>query len=430
MKKLFKKILGIGAILILLVNLVSAGSISTPRVLATNQHDDECNEIFTYEKTSDYNDTRVSINFENSDEQIDVSAVSGYEVVEVWLDVESDNKNGYFLYATGPVNNFNPNPGGDIDKAKVKVKKVCAPWSVVINEQVSCGNGSKTFTGTASYGGDTTTTLLVKLNGNTVINSENENVSWSFSQNVNAGSSYTINSYVYDNSDPDTSGSHQDTPKATDSWSFTVPACAPTDLCSNIDGVQASVPAGYTESNGVCTEIPVDVCPNVDGVQTSTNECPEPTPNDVCPNVDGVQTSTNECPTNEIDVCLNIEGTQTSLPEGYEFEEEGICILASGQGVTPTPTDIPTPTPTSVPTNTGGPGDGLSDGRTESLGGAQSTPASTSQKQGEVLGVSTFAATGDIATDIATIQQALGFAFATFGAVIYGNKKKTSKKTK
>ncbi len=420
MKKLFKKILGIGAILILLVNLVSAGSISTPRVLATNQPD-ECNSVTTYEKTDDFNDSRVSINFENSDEQIDVSAGAGYEITEIWLDVENDNQSGYVKYATGPVNNFNPNPGGDIDKAKVKVKKVCPenkvnichatssqsnPWEAIrVDSSAFDGQGQNDHTlhGDFVYSGP--------------VNSQNQQP--------------TNDDWCEDNKPGDKcsniAGFQASVPAG---YTASNNICIEIDVCTNIQGAQLSIPVGYAESNGVCTEIPTDVCPNVDGIQTSTNECPEPTQTDVCPNVDGIQTSTNECPTNEIDVCLNIEGSQVSLPDGYEFEEEGICVLASGQGATPTPTDTPTPTPTSTPTNTGGPGDGLSDGRTESLGGAQSTPASTSQKQGEVLGVSTFAATGDIATDIATIQQALGFAFATFGAVIYGNKKKTSKKTK
>ena len=86
---------------------------------------DQCNQEFVYVKSTDWNDSRVDINFENSDEQIDVSADTGYEIVKVELDVVSDGHSGYFTYATGPVNNFNPSPGGDIDSAKITVKKVC-----------------------------------------------------------------------------------------------------------------------------------------------------------------------------------------------------------------------------------------------------------------------------------------------------------------
>lgn len=54
---------------------------------------------------------------------------------------------------------------------------------------------------------------------------------------------------------------------------------------------------------------------------------------------------------------------------------------------TPTPTEevTPTPTPTQTP-NVGGPGDGLSDGRSDGL---SSCPECTKTPQGEVLGAST-----------------------------------------
>lgn len=87
---------------------------------------DNCNDIFTYEKSSDFSDSRVNINFENNDYQIDVNGVGSYQVTEVSLDVSNDGHSGYFVYANGPVNNFNPNPGDSINYAKVKVKKVCA----------------------------------------------------------------------------------------------------------------------------------------------------------------------------------------------------------------------------------------------------------------------------------------------------------------
>lgn len=82
-----------------------------------------CGEI-TYTKTSDFSDARVSINFENGDEQIDVSGLGGWSVTEVALDVDNDNHVGFWVYATGPVSNFNP-PGGDINSARVKVFKAC-----------------------------------------------------------------------------------------------------------------------------------------------------------------------------------------------------------------------------------------------------------------------------------------------------------------
>ena len=91
---------------------------------ATSQ--DSCYQLFTYEKSGDFDDARIHINFESSDEQIDVSAQSGYSITRVWLDVDNDGHSGYFQYSSGPMNNFNPNPGNDIEEAKVEVKKVCA----------------------------------------------------------------------------------------------------------------------------------------------------------------------------------------------------------------------------------------------------------------------------------------------------------------
>lgn len=98
-------------------------------VNSVSAHDDEdnCNQVYTYTKSGDFSDSRVSINFENNDNQIDVSAKSGYSIIDVLLDVDNDGHNGYFLYATSPVNNFNPNPGDEINSAKVDVKEVCVP---------------------------------------------------------------------------------------------------------------------------------------------------------------------------------------------------------------------------------------------------------------------------------------------------------------
>lgn len=93
-------------------------------VNATEQ--DECDELFDYTKSSDFNDFRLEIDFENSDQQIDVSAKSGYQITEVALEVPDDGFPGFHIYATGPVNNFNPPGSQDINVTKVKVKKVCA----------------------------------------------------------------------------------------------------------------------------------------------------------------------------------------------------------------------------------------------------------------------------------------------------------------
>jgi len=112
---------------------------------------------------------------------------------------------------------------------------------------------------------------------------------------------------------------------------------------------------------------------------------------------------------------------------------------------TPTPTDTPTPTPTPkdectdcggnneeptpTPTNTITPtpgqntnvgGDGLSDGKSDGV----------TQKQGEVLGISTLPATGNFASTVATIEEVVGAALIAAGTLLNGKKKKTSKRNK
>lgn len=85
---------------------------------------DACGEQFVYTKSSDFTDSRVVINFESGDHQIDVFAKSGYEITKVELDVDNDGHSGYHTYATSSVNNFNP-AGNQIDSARVTVKKTC-----------------------------------------------------------------------------------------------------------------------------------------------------------------------------------------------------------------------------------------------------------------------------------------------------------------
>lgn len=126
MNKLTKTLLIAGSIVCLVIGTVVLRSTQT--VYATQQ--DQCNQEFTYEKTSDFSDARVNINFSPEvangfHTQVTTGAQSGYVVLSSHLDVEDDGHSGYFLYASGPLTNFNPNPGAKIDEAKVKVKKVC-----------------------------------------------------------------------------------------------------------------------------------------------------------------------------------------------------------------------------------------------------------------------------------------------------------------
>lgn len=106
--------------------LIISAVVSLNRPVQATQVD-ECNEVIEYPtKPSDFNDARININYHDSDQQIDVSAHSGYQITEVALEVPDDGFSGFHVYATGAITNFNPPGSQDITGAKVKVKKVCA----------------------------------------------------------------------------------------------------------------------------------------------------------------------------------------------------------------------------------------------------------------------------------------------------------------
>lgn len=86
---------------------------------------DVCDQQFTYIKQVDFSDSRVVIDLASNKKTVSVSAPSGYEVLEVWLDVDSDGHSGQWNYANGPITNFNPNPGEEITIVKVVVRKTC-----------------------------------------------------------------------------------------------------------------------------------------------------------------------------------------------------------------------------------------------------------------------------------------------------------------
>lgn len=113
-------------VLVVFAILLACAAFYLANRVDASQSQDNCNEVFNYTKSSDFSDSRVNINFESNDNQIDVSAQPGYQVTEVALEVADDGHPGFHVYATGAVNNFNPNPGSDIQVAKVAVKKVCA----------------------------------------------------------------------------------------------------------------------------------------------------------------------------------------------------------------------------------------------------------------------------------------------------------------
>jgi hypothetical protein len=90
------------------------------------------------------------------------------------------------------------------------------------------------------------------------------------------------------------------------------------DLCSNIDGVQGTIPAGYVKTppeltvSGICTQMN-DICPNISGIQTTVPtgyylDVDSYCKIDYCPNLPGNQTNTALCPGQIIDVCPNLSG--------------------------------------------------------------------------------------------------------------------------
>lgn len=78
----------------------------------------------TYEKSSDFSDTFVNIDFSSNKKSISISGLNGWNVVKVWLDVDDDGVFGYKHVSNGPLNNYNPS-GDEIEKAKVELYKAC-----------------------------------------------------------------------------------------------------------------------------------------------------------------------------------------------------------------------------------------------------------------------------------------------------------------
>jgi hypothetical protein len=126
----------------------------------------------------------------------------------------------------------------------------------------------------------------------------------------------------------------------------------PTDVCTNLDGLQTVVPDGYTADGTTCTLIVVtDVCPNIDGAQATipdglvvndAGNCVTP-PTDVCTNLDGLQTVVPDGYTADgttctlivvTDVCPNIDGAQATIPDGLVVNDAGNCVESTQ------PTDV------------------------------------------------------------------------------------------
>ena len=100
----------------------------TPTPTATPAPD-ACNDEFTYEKSRDFEDNRVSIDFFNTQasgnpDSITALAKSGYSVVDIWLELDNNNQQGWDEHYTAELNQFNP-PGTDVEEIKMVVRKDC-----------------------------------------------------------------------------------------------------------------------------------------------------------------------------------------------------------------------------------------------------------------------------------------------------------------
>jgi hypothetical protein len=84
------------------------------------------------------------------------------------------------------------------------------------------------------------------------------------------------------------------------------------DVCVNLEGIQTSVPNGYTvDATNNCMPPPIDVCPNLDGLQIIVPDQYWRDENGNC----------------QKDICFNIDGIQQKLPEGMKFSDDGNCVL-------------------------------------------------------------------------------------------------------
>lgn len=84
------------------------------------------------------------------------------------------------------------------------------------------------------------------------------------------------------------------------------------DLCVNIDGVQDTLPTGYSiDDSGGCL-VPTDTCSNIDGLQLVV-------PDDTVIDADGLCIDS--------DLCVNLPESQTTVPPGYSLSGFDVCLL-------------------------------------------------------------------------------------------------------
>jgi hypothetical protein len=224
--KLFNSI---GGIFILLATILFVFK-ATP-VAATNN---SCG-TFTYDFSHDGNNGRVNVDFESGDERIDVFGINGWNVTKVELDVENDGHSGYYQYATGNLDNFNPHPGNDINEARVTVAKAClTPTPTIL----------PTNTATPTQTATSTPTTIPSITP------------------VPTDSPCEVGCDNEPTPTPTPTLTPTPTPVATDTPN--------NDLCLNIEGIQYSVPDGkHLDVTGKnCLEFDVPGAPQPSDTQT------------------------------------------------------------------------------------------------------------------------------------------------------------------
>lgn len=357
--------------------LIGNSLLITPFANATSG--DECGEKFTYEKTGDFDDNRVDINFENDDERIDVSAESGYKINKVWLDVDGDGQSGYVQYATGPINNFNP-PGDEINKAKVEVEKDCVDSNV-------CSGGDNSW-----------------------INDWYKDEHSAFT--VTAPTGYIIDQICVKG------GQNKKTFTANGS-----------DGCWSVSGIGTQTASAIKVGSGSsCKDISHSSFHRV----TSATQTPSPT---VSPTTTPTTPTTTVTPTVTTSVTPTVTTTVTpTVTTTVTPTITDTVTPTDTQDVTPTitPTDTPTPTVTTTytptPTSSQNNSSNTSNNSNNSNNNASNTSTPNNSVQGAnaqaVLGASTMAATGTFINTVMNLMTATGMMVIALSALSYAKEKK------
>ncbi|MEO5635126.1 MAG: hypothetical protein ABIS26_02255 [Candidatus Paceibacterota bacterium] len=100
----------------------------------------------------------------------------------------------------------------------------------------------------------------------------------------------------------------------------TPPSSTSKDICSNLDGVQETIPSGYTVNDaGQCIKI-IDECPNLPGSQNTLPKGYE---------INNIGACVTRSPSE--DSCRNIDGVQKEIPEDYTVNERGDCVKPAAE---------------------------------------------------------------------------------------------------